>query len=95
MKPSELIALVCDELEISPENLTGKRRFRCVSEARWITAAVLREHLGMTIAEIGARLRVDHTAVSYGLRKIREAGECNKALARKMERVERSLRDEH
>ena len=93
MKPSEVLALVCDELEIAPINLTGKRRFRCISDARWIVSAIWRNHYGMTLEEIAARLKKDHGSICHGIKRVREAAKYDSALSRKIERVEKRLRE--
>lgn len=87
LKPCDLMELVCDELELAPENLTGPRRYRCIAEARWIVAALFREKFGMTTEEIGARIKKDHSTVSYGIKKIMESNKHNRALYAKFART--------
>lgn len=92
MKPSEVITLVCDELEISKRLLVSKRRLQHVSEARWLVAYHLRRLFLLTYEELGLLLNKTPATFLLGLRRVEELREVDRQFEEKFNRVERRLR---
>ena len=63
---------VAAEHGVSPRAISGPNRERVIVEARWEVWARLHA-LGWTAAEIARLTKRDHTSVTHGLRRHREA----------------------
>jgi len=90
-KPSELTALVCEELEVNPEDLVGPRKLTYIVEARWVTVHFMHTRLGMNACEIADRLQKDQGAIYTAIKRCQEAEQYHPSLLKKLQQVERRL----
>ncbi len=58
---------VCQELEVSEEQLKSKSRKRPIAEARFITSKLLRTKKKLPLKAIGRQLKRDHSTIIYHL----------------------------
>lgn len=85
LTPAQVIETVARHYGLSPEDLRGKSRSQEVAIPRQIAMYLMREELGMSLAEIGRELGGrDHTTVLYGCEKVAQAIEVDARLRREV-----------
>jgi len=76
--PAQVIRVVAEFFEISPQDIIGRSRKKEVVEPRQITVYLLKEMLGLSYVFIGKKLgERDHTTAIYAYEKM--AGELNRS----------------
>lgn len=66
-RPDAIIAATCEQYGVTYEAVAGPQRGGQVGAARRALIRALRARTAMTLTEIGAVIRRDHTTVSYHL----------------------------
>jgi hypothetical protein len=64
----KIIAEVAAAYELTPEDLTGPRRFKYLMEPRWLAMRRIREELGYSFPHIGRLFNRDHSTVVWAIR---------------------------
>lgn len=71
-RPSDIIAAVCDVMDLPERVVLGRRRSYRVALARHIAAYLMRQHCRMGLTEIARQLnRRDHTTAFHAIRRIK------------------------
>ena len=90
MKPSEMVAAICDELEVPQAQLKSRRRTQYICDARHLCWYYLRERYGMSYCEIRDRFNMAcHVSVMRGVQRIQGGGD--QLIRWKMKQVERRI----
>jgi len=80
-----VIEAVARHYGVHPEDLRGKNRSQEVAVPRQIAMYLIREELGLPLAEIGRELGGrDHTTVLYGYEKVAQSIEVDARLRREV-----------
>jgi len=64
----KIIAEVAAAYELTPEDLTGRRRFKYLMEPRWLAMRRIRKELGYSYPQIGQLFNRDHSSVIWACR---------------------------
>ena len=85
LTPAQVIEAVARHYGVHPEDLRGKNRSQEVAVPRQIAMYLIREELGLPLAEIGRELGGrDHTTVLYGYEKVAQSIEVDARLRREV-----------
>jgi len=85
LTPAQVIEVVARHYGVHPEDLRGKNRSQEVAVPRQIAMYLIREELGLPLAEIGRELGGrDHTTVLYGYEKVAQSIEVDARLRREV-----------
>lgn len=87
MKPSEVIEIVCSELEVKPAALAGSTRSRYIVEARHIAAWQLNHQLGLSHNEIAGLLNRSPSAITHALQGVKDRKERDPRFNRKLDEI--------
>lgn len=63
--PRTILDDVCAEFDVTEDRILGPKSDAWTTRARRALCQRLRDRLGMRVGEIAARIRRDHTTVSY------------------------------
>lgn len=92
MTPVQLVKVVADFFEVSPNDLTGRCRKKEVVEPRQIAMYLLREVLDLSFPFIGEKLgKRDHTTAMYAFEKISQDVNKNPSLNNKIMLIKEKL----
>jgi chromosomal replication initiator protein len=70
ISPEEIISLVCKNLNVSFEQLSGPRGRTDIVVSRYILCHFLYKYTIMNKSDIGKKLNRDHTTIMYGLKEV-------------------------
>ncbi|MGB9723806.1 MAG: chromosomal replication initiator protein DnaA [Chloroflexia bacterium] len=85
LTPAQVIETVARHYGLNPDDLRGKSRHQEVAVPRQIAMYLIREEIGMPLAEIGRELGGrDHTTVLYGCEKVAQTIEVDARLRREV-----------
>ena len=88
MDPSRVIAAVAAHHHLAAAALAGPARDRVTSRARHVAIYVLREHSGLSLAEIGRLLGGrDHSSIGHAYRKMQKAYGEDVSLQRELQEI--------
>lgn len=82
---------VCREFGCAIEDLISKVRLAEIVNARMVYAYLTRKHLGETLIRIGLELGIDHSSVSYFLRRMEKMILSNDHSAKRMLKLEETI----
>jgi chromosomal replication initiator protein len=92
--PEGIINMVAQTYALPVEDLTGKGRAREVAQARHVAMYLLREKSSCSLSDIGAALGGRNAStVSHACEKIAQDIECSHLLRRRVEDIQKQLRD--
>ena len=87
-----LVKVICEEYSITREELTSKRSFQHLVDARCIYAYICREHLRDTYMRIGIDLgNRSHATVMNLLQRLKDLIYVNDKIALKMRAIEKKI----
>ena len=93
LSPDRVLEAVASFYEVPENEMKGQSRKRSVVQARHVAIYLMREDLGLSLAQIGKILGGrDHTTVRYAYRKIKSTAETNLALRRHLSDIRDALR---
>ena len=93
MQPEEIIDLVARHLKVDPVIIRGKSRGGKIVSARQMAMYLLREELGVSLAEIGRLLGGrDHSTVLHACNRVTDNLEKNDRVRRDLAAIRESLR---
>lgn len=85
LSPPEIVDAVAQHYGLSSEDLRGKGRSQAVALPRQIAMYLIREEIGISLADVGRELGGrDHTTILYGCDKISQEIEVNARLRREV-----------
>lgn len=98
--PDRIAALVCEHFGVTMPQIVGLHRTHALTMPRQVLCYLWRQHANMALAEIGRRIKRDHTTVIYHVRRVQEAmGKEDAPLARQVmalvEEIENSMAGWH
>ncbi|MEM6446690.1 MAG: chromosomal replication initiator protein DnaA [Cyanobacteria bacterium P01_D01_bin.123] len=91
--PESVFDVICEEFNLSAEDLLGSSRKRDISQARQIAMYLMRHHTGLSLPKIGEAFGgKDHTTVLYSCDKVTQQQKKNPQLARQLQQLSDRLR---
>jgi chromosomal replication initiator protein len=91
--PDIVLEVVCDEFNVTPEELLGNSRKREISQARQIAMFLMRHYTELSLPKIGEALGgKDHSTVLYSCEKVAQTQKNNPMLARQIQQLSDRLR---
>lgn len=88
--PELIVRVVSDVSGVSEAEIMGKQRTQSIVYARFVCFYLIRKHLYLPLAEIGAYFNMDHSSVIHGLKVVKEET-MNSDLQSLRKRSEKSL----
>lgn len=86
--PEAIVQMVCEEMNVSMDEVLSDSRKREISEARQIAMFLLRNYTDLSLPKIGGLLGgKDHTTVMYAAQKVTKSKQTDPQLARLLQRL--------
>lgn len=89
---SDIIAAVCQQLNVSEQTITARTRQRDAVRARNIVMYLLKKYMGSSLSEIGACVRRDHATVAHSLNTMDDWMSYDAVLRQDVAAIERRIR---
>ena len=91
--PNAVLQVVCDEYNVSNDDLLGNSRKREISQARQIAMFLMRSHTDLSLPKIGDAFGgKDHTTVLYSCEKVTQLQQKDPQVARQLQQLSDRLR---
>jgi len=91
LRPAQIVQLVCQYYQVEEDMLRCKSRKKTLTEARRLTAFLLRKHTNLSLVDIGTLIGRDHTTVIHSIQKMEEDIKFSKSLHKHLKFLEEKL----